>query len=158
MGRIGIRAVAILIKDDEVLLIHRMRGGKEFWVLPGGGVEENEGVEVAVAREIREEASIVAKIVKLLYTHNYKDINAKQYFYLCKYISGKPKMGNFNEVETMKREDQTYKPAWVGVEKLPDMLLYPLEIRDWIIKDFKNGFKDTPRTENLDAAKLRQEI
>lgn len=50
MARVGIRAVAILIKGGQVLLMHRTRNGKEFWVFPGGGVEENESVEEAVAR------------------------------------------------------------------------------------------------------------
>lgn len=42
MSRTGIRAAGILIKDNKILLIHRTREGKEFWVLPGGGVEKNE--------------------------------------------------------------------------------------------------------------------
>jgi len=36
-----VRAVAVLVRGKEILLVHRTREGKEFWVLPGGGVEEN---------------------------------------------------------------------------------------------------------------------
>lgn len=77
MTRVGIRAVAVLVKDDKVLLIHRTRDGKEFWVFPGGGVEEDEKIEEAVVREVEEEASIKCKIVKLLYTHIYSDLGHK---------------------------------------------------------------------------------
>lgn len=158
MGRKGVRAVAILIKGDKILLIHRTRQGKEFWVFPGGGVEKNEKVEDAVIRELKEEASISAVIIKLLYTHNYPNINHKHYFYLCKHVSGTPKLGDFNELQTMKNENQTYKPVWVEIKKLSKILLYPLGIRDWIIKDFKNDFKDTLKTATLNTVDLRQKL
>lgn len=158
MARAGIRAVAILLKDDEVLLIHRTRDGKEFWVFPGGGKEDDESVEEAVIREVEEEASIKCKISKLLYTHIYSNLGHKQYYYLCEYISGEPKLGNYNEVETIKTEDQTYKPVWIKIERLSKKLVYPLEIRDWLIEDCKTGFKDTPRSATLKSTKLRQEM
>ena len=158
MGRTGIRAVAIVIKDNKILLMHRTRDGKQYWVFPGGGVKEDEKVENAVVREITEEASLKVEIIKLLYSHKYSDIGHKQFFYLCKYTSGKPKLGNFNELQAMKDGDQTYKPMWVDIKQLPKLLLYPLEIRDWVIKDLKTGFKNTPRTAILETKDLRQAI
>lgn len=158
MTRVGIRAVAILRKDNKILLIHRSGNGKEFWVLPGGGKEENESVEEAVVREVEEEASIKCKIIKPLYTHVYSDLGHKQYYYLCEYISGKPKLGDYNEVETMKNEDQTYEPRWVDVKKLPDLLLYPLEIRNWLIEDLETNFMNTPRKAEIDSTDLLQKI
>lgn len=153
-----IRAVAILIKIDKILLIHRTENNKEFWVLPGGGVEENEAVEDAVIREVEEEASIKCKIIKLLYTHIYSDLGHKQFYYLCEYISGVPKLGEYNEFYTMKEEDQTYKPVWVKIEELPRKLLYPLEIRDWIMRDYRKSFKDSPKSTTLKSTDLRQEM
>ena len=153
-----IRAVAILLKDNKILLIHRTREGKEFWVFPGGGVERNEKMEDAVIREVEEEASIKAEIVKLLYTHEYPDTSQEQYFFLCRYVSGTAKLGNFNELQTMKNEDQTYDPKWEKINKIKDILLYPLEIKDWIIEDAKNDFKDTPRTATLSTSDLRQQL
>ncbi len=158
MGRIGVRAVAILINEDEIMLIHRSRNGKEFWVLPGGGVEEKEKVENAVVREVEEETSVKCEIVKLLYTYIYPGLGHKQYYYLCKHISGEPKLGDFNEMQTMKDEDQTYEPVWVRIEDLPNKLLYPLEIREWIIQDYRTGFENAPKTATLKSTKLRQGI
>lgn len=154
----GIRAVAILIKDNQVLLMHRTRDGKEFWVFPGGGKEEDESVEEAVVREVYEEATIKCTIVKLLYIHIYSDLGHKKYYYLCKYESGTPKLGGFNEKETMEKGEQTYKPMWISLVDLPKMLLYPLEIRDWLIQDYKTNFNNTPRTATLKSTDLRQEI
>ena len=158
MKKVGIRAVAIIISEGKVLLIHRTNNGKEFWVFPGGGKEENEKVEEAVVREVEEEASIKCKIVKLLYTHIYSDLGHKQFYYLCEYVSGDPKLGEYNESQTMKEEDQTYEPVWVKIDDLPEKLLYPLEIRDWLIQDYRTDFKDTPRTATLKSTELRQEM
>ena len=158
MGRTGVRAVAILIKDNKILLMHRSRDNKKYWVFPGGGVEKNESVQNAVIREIEEEASIKSEIIKLLYSHKYSDTDGCHYFYLCKYISGTPKLGNFNELQIMKKGNQTYKPIWVNIKKLANLLPYPLEIRDWLIEDFKNSFKDAPRSAILETKDLRQKI
>lgn len=111
-----------------------------------------------MAREVEEETSINCKVVKLLYTHEFPLINHQHQFYLCKYLSGTPKLGNFNEAQTMQEEDQTYKPKWIDINKLPRMLVYPLEIRDWFIEDLKNNFKNTPRTAVFNTKNLRQEI
>ncbi len=125
MSKVKTRVVGILIKDSKLLLIHRNRDGNEFWVFPGGSKENDETVEEGVVREIGEEASIKSETVKLLYTHRYSDLDNTQYFYLCKYISGIPKLGDFNELQTMKEGNQTYKPVWVSIYKLPEMLVYP---------------------------------
>ena len=81
MARTNARAAAVLIKDDKILLRHRTRDDKEFWVFPGGGVEEGEKAEVTVVRELEEEASLKTKVVKLLYTHTYSDIDHHQYYF-----------------------------------------------------------------------------
>jgi len=91
-----IRAVAIIVKDDKILLIHRISHGKEYHVFPGGGVENGETIEQAVLREVQEEASLEVKIEKLLYHHIYDD-NTEQFFYLCRCVSGEPKLGDGNE-------------------------------------------------------------
>ncbi len=158
MSNIKIRAVGMVIKDNKILLMHRTTNGKEFWVFPGGGKEEDETVEEAIVREVEEEATIKCKIAKLLYTHEYSDIGHKQYYYLCRYISGTPKLGKFNELQTMQEKDQTYEPRWIDIKKISNMLLYPLEIRDWLVEDLKNNFKDTPRSETLSTEKLRQDL
>ena len=157
MNKVKTRAVGILINDNKVLLIHRTRDGKEFWVFPGGGQEDGETVEEAVVREIEEDASIKCKTDRLLYKHIYSNLdNQEHHFYLCKYISGLPKLASYNEFHNMQEEDQSFVPKWIDITKISNMLLYPLEIRDWLIEDVKNNFKDTPRTETLSTDKLRQ--
>lgn len=151
-----IRAVAILIRKDEVILMYR-RNIKEYFNFPGGGVEKGETIEQGVLRELKEETSIKAKINKLLYKHIYDD-NSEQHFYLCNYISGKPKLAE-NSIENRKDDlslgKDFHKPLWIKIDKLKNMLIYPLEIRDLLIEDFKNNFINPVNTLTIKILHLR---
>ena len=48
------RAVGVIIKDNKILLMRRIKNGQEYYVFPGGGVKEGESTETAIIREIRE--------------------------------------------------------------------------------------------------------
>lgn len=146
-----------MLKDNQVLLMHRFKNGKEYWTFPGGGVEDGETIEEAVLRELKEETSLPTETERLLYIHHYE--KSDQYYYLCKYISGKPALGDAVEKERMeKRESVIYQPEWVDVEKVTNLLVYPLEIRDWLLEDLKNGFKKEPRTAELKVSELRNSL
>jgi len=153
-----IRAVGIIVKNGKVLLMHRIKHGKEYYVFPGGGVEEGETAEQALLREINEETSLEIKIEKLLYHHIY-DNDTEQFFYLCSYISGEPKLGNGNESRAMaKSTENFYNPIWYEIKKLPELLLYPQEIRDWFIADAKTNFQNAPRKATIKVSELRQSL
>ncbi len=60
------RVQAIVIRDNKVLLVkHRMRE-REFFCVPGGGIEDGETKEEAVLRELKEEACVDGEIVRKL--------------------------------------------------------------------------------------------
>lgn len=49
------RAVAVIIKNRKLLLLHRRKDGEVYYVLPRGGIEKNKSSEETVIREIKEE-------------------------------------------------------------------------------------------------------
>lgn len=59
---------ALVIKDNKILLVKRGKvlvyPGK--WCLPGGFIERNETLKLAIARETREETGYQVKILSLL--------------------------------------------------------------------------------------------
>ena len=78
------RVRALLITPDgNLVTIRRVRPGQDpYWVLPGGGVEDGEDLETALARELREEIAANADVHSLLHT---LDQGAdRQYFYLAR--------------------------------------------------------------------------
>ena len=76
----------IILKDDNIILIHRIKNNKEYYVFPGGGLEKGETKEQCILREVKEELGIDIKIIKYLYRlESEKDI---EYYFLCEYLNG----------------------------------------------------------------------
>ncbi|MFI7596414.1 NUDIX domain-containing protein [Actinoplanes sp. NPDC049681] len=68
------RAAAVIIRDGRVLMVHersRRDGGREWWTLPGGGIDPGETAEDAVRREVLEEVGLVVKEARYLHDMPY---------------------------------------------------------------------------------------
>ena len=61
------RAQVVLLQGDRILLARHRRPERDYWVLPGGGVEEGESPEQAAVREVREETGLAIEIDRLLF-------------------------------------------------------------------------------------------
>jgi ADP-ribose pyrophosphatase YjhB (NUDIX family) len=53
-----IRVSALLRWQERILLIRHEKPGKEYWLLPGGGVNSGESLVDALRRELREEVGV----------------------------------------------------------------------------------------------------
>ncbi len=134
------RSAGIVIKDNKVLVMHRINKGDEYWVFPGGGQEEGETPDQTAVREIDEETTVKVVPGKLAY-HITWDTGEESFFYLCEYLSGEPKLReDSGEFEQMKSGDQVYESMWIEIDKLSNLKLYQLEVRDLFLHDYRNGF------------------
>ncbi|MBN3554617.1 NUDIX domain-containing protein [Fictibacillus nanhaiensis] len=68
---IRVRAGALIIENDAILLIEFHDENGLHYNLPSGGVEPNESVKEAAKREAREEASIEVNVGALAFTYEY---------------------------------------------------------------------------------------
>lgn len=108
----------IIIENDYVYLMFRRRikeNGemKEYYVIPGGGINENETLEENVKREVKEEFLVDVKINGYIGKDESEETIAN--FFSCSIISGTPKLGgeeldrctesNYYEVRKVKIED-----------------------------------------------------
>ena len=63
-----------VVKDDRLLLVRRLsRRSRGNWQIPGGFVEQNETMEIAVIREVEEEAGVTASVQGVLGIRNRYD-------------------------------------------------------------------------------------
>ncbi|HWC32752.1 MAG TPA: NUDIX domain-containing protein, partial [Actinomycetota bacterium] len=53
-----IRVAAMLRREGRILLCRQEKNGREYWLLPGGGVNAGETLVDAVQRELGEECAI----------------------------------------------------------------------------------------------------
>jgi 8-oxo-dGTP diphosphatase len=57
-----IRVSAMLRREDRILLCRHEKGGKDYWLLPGGGVNSGESLVDALHRELLEEVGITDEL------------------------------------------------------------------------------------------------
>ena len=85
--------VAAIIKKNNFFLIVQRNRAKHLgvkWEFPGGKVENNETLEEALLREIKEELNITINIHEKIAEEKYKDeeIDIVLHYYLCSHESG----------------------------------------------------------------------
>lgn len=71
--RIGVRAV--IYKDGKILAVrHKDRKGKpkNFWAIPGGGLDPGESLVMGVRREIKEELGVDVQPGRLLFIQQFR--------------------------------------------------------------------------------------
>ncbi|OGN12181.1 MAG: hypothetical protein A3B91_00665 [Candidatus Yanofskybacteria bacterium RIFCSPHIGHO2_02_FULL_41_29] len=125
------RAVIIIINDDKILLLYRLKNGEEYYVFPGGGVEDGESVLDAVVREAKEETGLDVTIKLKLWEYENKD--RVEHFFLADKFSGELKIGG--PEETRQSADNVYRLEWVALDKVSDLKLVPEEMKTKVLKE-----------------------
>lgn len=57
-----------VIRGAEILMVRHVHDGRDYWTLPGGGIEEGEEPRQAAIREVKEETGIEVGDVRQLFT------------------------------------------------------------------------------------------
>lgn len=141
------RAVrAIIVRDDQLLVMHRNKFGTEYDTLPGGGVELQETAEEALIREVAEETSISFSDFRLIAIEQAGEPYGTQYIYWCKYLSGEPKLQADSEEAYINRLGQNlYDPQWVYVAELIDKPFKSANLKKFILRCLREGFPQKPQ-------------
>ncbi len=133
-----VSARGIIIDSDKVYIMFRRRikdNGvvKEYYVLPGGGINHDETLEEGVKRELKEEFSVDVDIIVYLGVDEGKDSIA--HFFSCRIINGTPTLGG----EELKRccKENFYKIQKI---KIKDLNNIDILAKDMIIKAYNNDF------------------
>lgn len=132
-GKKSSRASILMIRDGKVLMIHRLRDGNEYYVLPGGGIEANETPEMAALRELEEETSVGAEIIKQM-AHFSDSEGHQHYIFLSKYVTGTPNLKIDSPEKSKSSNDNVYEPQWVSIKKLKESVIWPEEVKKFIFE------------------------
>jgi len=127
-----IRYQAAIRSGHHLLLLkaHDQPSGSTFWLLPGGGREDDESEEECLVREVLEETSLSVRVGRLLLDEP-ADPQDETYqrlkTYACRVIAGEPHPGSEPEVDTP--EHTTIEAlAWIDLRK--PTAWDPLVLRD----------------------------
>lgn len=133
-----IRAAAIILRDDAVLLARHEKDGKSYWVLPGGGVDFGESVGDALKREIREEASLDIRLGEFVMLNDSIPPDCHRHI-LNLYFRAEIAGGTLRVGQNDKR---LRGMEFVPVDDLPKISLYP-DVREVLYQGIRNGFPTT---------------
>ena len=123
MSRTKDRVTGVVIRGSQILMIHRYRDGKTYWVFPGGGVEEGEDYDTAIQREMQEETGLeVLYSVKLF--EQAEANGGGCVFYTCELEAGEPHLGGPESAN--QSPTNQYHLVWVELQQLPRLAaVYP---------------------------------
>lgn len=129
---------AIILKEDNIVVMERLKNGKHYYALPGGHIEKDESNEECVVREVKEEFNINVLVQKHLYDHVLN--NEYQAYYLCRWIDGQISKTDGEEYRP-DRNRGMYNPVTISLFSHEAEEIVPREIVEQIIKDYrKNDF------------------
>lgn len=131
MKRVSARGLVVTDKGLAVIFRRKVNesGVKEYYVIPGGGVEEGEEITQGLKRELREELDIEVNIKDLAFVKESED--RIEYFYNCEFVSGNFKL-NGEEIDRMS-DSNYYEPTFIELKDLNNCDIVE-EVKDYFNK------------------------
>jgi 8-oxo-dGTP diphosphatase len=130
------RSAVVIVENNKVALIKRIRDGSIYYVFPGGGLEDGETPADGAKREALEELGVEVNVNECISEVEY---NGTQYFFLSEIISGTFGTGQGDEFTDDKRDRGTYLPVWVNINELQLIDVRPKEVALKIQSLFNDG-------------------
>ncbi len=140
--KVAVDAVVFGYKDKvlNILLIKRdIEPFKNSWALPGGLVLENESLEDAVERELREETNVTVDYLEQLYSFGQPERDPRNRVISITYFGlVKP------EHHKIKADTDANDVAWFDINKLPELAFDHMSILEMAKKRLRNKLTYEP--------------
>lgn len=113
------RSQAVVCRNGRLLLVEHKMKGRDFFNLPGGGIEEDETPEEAALRELSEEACVEGRIIRPLAIEYKPDLQSRIFSFLVEIPEqAVPKKGL--DPELPEEEQTIIDVTWLSLDEIPE--------------------------------------
>lgn len=113
------RSQSMVIRGDRILLVEHKLFGRDFYTLPGGGIEEGETPEQAAVRELAEECNVTGSIIRPL-TIEYKPDNESRVYTFLVEIPEEVEPAKGIDPELPTDEQSIVGVGWRRLDEIPE--------------------------------------
>ncbi len=144
---------AIVVRGDQVLVMHRNKFGKEYYTLIGGGIDAGETAEQALSREVFEESGFSLQSGRLVFVEESGDPYGTQYIYLCE-VTGdnQPQLSPQSDEAKIYDMGNKHTPMWMPIKEFASVEFRTPRLQKALLYGFEHGFP--PQAVQLDMAYL----
>ncbi len=154
-----VRAAAIIVEDDSVLLVkhhgHGPEDGYVWWVPPGGRVEVGESLEECARRETLEETGLSVELGNIAYIREFiePEYHHFEMFFLATSYSGSVVTGENPDVGVLDTAHAIADVRFVRRSEMQMMNITPEELKTTFWDDLADGF---PTTRYLEVERVQR--
>jgi ADP-ribose pyrophosphatase YjhB (NUDIX family) len=121
--RATVRAVAIIVRDQQVLTVRRTVPTGTYHVLPGGGVLPGESIEEACRREAQEETGLTVRVRRKVMSITNR--GRLEHYFFVEAAAGEARLGGPEAARNIATN--RYELVWVDAAHLETIGLVPDE-------------------------------
>ncbi|HYH74957.1 MAG TPA: NUDIX hydrolase [Candidatus Saccharimonadales bacterium] len=137
---------AIVIENNNLLVMHRSKNGIQYFTLVGGRINDHETPEQALVREVQEETELTVTSMRMVYIEEHPAPYNEQYIYLCEVAphAGVAISEASEEAMLNKLQSNLHEPQWVSVKAFPQIAFRTPLLQNAIALALKKGFPTEP--------------
>jgi 8-oxo-dGTP pyrophosphatase MutT (NUDIX family) len=105
---------AVIVRNHKVAMMYSKK--YDFYMTPGGGVEDKETLVEACIREAKEEAGFVVRPLEevAILDSNYPRIRIEHHYFICEYVNA------VETSQTKEEQDQELEIKWLTFEEMKE--------------------------------------
>lgn len=138
-----IRAAALIVQDDRILLVKLHVNDRIFWIPPGGGLKGSESIFGCAARETWEETGLCVELDRIAYIRQLADVeqdtNHLEFFLLASSWSGSVTLNNIPDDDDPDLEAAEFFTR----DEIQQITVYPEILKGEFWEDLRNGLPPT---------------